>query len=1303
MTQTAVGSGFVANGDISIQSGENITLEDAELSAGDTLALAAGGNDAVAVTQNAQGNYVNADGEVVGNITLGTQELHNSEWSESSSGFRGVLKDVVKSFAIVAASVGVEGEIKVGESDAVRRDTIPHEVTTVQANNLDIDAQNDVTLIGTDVYVANNATINANNVTVDAAQEKIAVSESHTDVTISSAGASFSEDTGELTLLSLTETDQTEQTTTATTWKGSNLDAGNLTINAEENVAIIASDITVENNASIEGENILVGGREDTYDTTYDSTTKTETYTVGVKNAYVDVAYAVKALDEAKDAVSDAEDAYDEAKAKVAAGTLPKSDLEFYEINIAAAQANVANASLAVASAGATAAASTATYGFTATAGASTQTDKTSTTISQGTWNGSSISVGGNTNLTSENNLTVEGSSVDTGGELNLDAQNISVIAGTNTYTENTESSSAGASATVSTGGNFGGSVNASESQSTQHVNSSLSGGSIVSNSDSLTIAGGNLNGGEIDITTDTLAVTSLQDTSNSSNESQGGNVGFGDGSVSSVGINASQGESSSAWVSQQSGITDGTVNITAKDTSITGATIAAVDENGNTTDNLTLITDTLTVANLEDSDTSKQMGIDLSTGSGSTTIGGNFSGHETEQTTYATIGLGDVTVGGESIEDQAEFADLNRDVATSQEITKDMERGGLDASVTVDHRVLTEEGRQDIANDFVDTYEHGEDIGRTVATLAESDDLNILNLGETLHNNAMGTQLKNYLIRNPENAELLAGLTSEDPEVKAQAYKDLGRLAQDKFGLELSDIDLYNGDETTSASLANTDVVDVKGGVVVDSNNEEYGTIKLDVAGESEIGIIDTLGHEVLETQDLQGQSSGLGLIANSEDTQEALGDAFGAQFADRVNQAVGGGLSSTSNDFANTYAVYEGTQEANKVGNAEVDHRQIYASEVEAIKSVSQQYAEERGITQNSAEKELGDTLRYYIDADFQSKAKAAGFVPDDSALAYLADSLEGEDYIANDIPAIDPSYSQEEIVEALKNYGETHSIAFEDRTIGGEALITPIDLLTENEAVVREFYDQTYPINASAEDEALQALGREAGILQEVKQTAENVKDAVVTLATTNPLETGAAISEGIQQEAYDLLSDPAQYVADKVSPTTDNLIEANLDARAGDFYEAGVNQGQAIVTGSLVAAETATALTGVSKVATSVVKVGEVDNTTTSNSTGNNGSYEAEGDFDGNNPSDSIYEEASGQAKLDVLVSQLPETEDISGEFTLDNSLSDQEFYNRLLQSENIDISKPENKGRKGAITELIRDVMSNITDDVDITK
>ncbi|KZN14513.1 hypothetical protein [Marinomonas sp. TW1] len=79
-----------------------------------------------AVTQNANGQYVNDKGELAGNVTVTTQALESSEWSESSSSFRGVFKDLVKGVAAIAAAATsglIHGEIKVGESDATRTDT----------------------------------------------------------------------------------------------------------------------------------------------------------------------------------------------------------------------------------------------------------------------------------------------------------------------------------------------------------------------------------------------------------------------------------------------------------------------------------------------------------------------------------------------------------------------------------------------------------------------------------------------------------------------------------------------------------------------------------------------------------------------------------------------------------------------------------------------------------------------------------------------------------------------------------------------------------------------------------------------------------------------------------------------------------------------------------------------------------------------------------------------------------------------------------------------------------------------------
>lgn len=71
----------------------------------------------------------------------------------------------------------------------------------------------------------------------------------------------------------------------------------------------------------------------------------------------------------------------------------------------------------------------------------------------------------------------------------------------------------------------------------------------------------------------------------------------------------------------------------------------------------------------------------------------------------FACVALswGNITVGGDT---NPELAGLNRDTDNVQEITKDKITGSLDASMTVDNRILTESGRDQIAKqheNFVD------------------------------------------------------------------------------------------------------------------------------------------------------------------------------------------------------------------------------------------------------------------------------------------------------------------------------------------------------------------------------------------------------------------------------------------------------------------------------------------------------------------------------------------------------------------------------------------------------------------------
>ena len=117
---------------------------------------------------------------------------------------------------------------------------------------------------------------------------------------------------------------------------------------------------------------------------------------------------------------------------------------------------------------------------------------------------------------------------------------------------------------------------------------------------------------------------------------------------------------------------------------------------------NLNVNVETMTNTNLEDVDFahSESKGISLTIDQGKkeqplgkdnfNTVGIQYSdsGHDKAQTTYATIGAGNVTVGGEAL---GEDSTLNRDATKTQEITRARELGGTNINLTVDTGYLTD------------------------------------------------------------------------------------------------------------------------------------------------------------------------------------------------------------------------------------------------------------------------------------------------------------------------------------------------------------------------------------------------------------------------------------------------------------------------------------------------------------------------------------------------------------------------------------------------------------------------------------
>ena len=78
----------------------------------------------------------------------------------------------------------------------------------------------------------------------------------------------------------------------------------------------------------ISAQNINIGGRQDTSETTTHAKVETETLAIGVKNAYADTALAIKAVADAAAALEDAKEDLDDAKRNVRNGSLAASALD---------------------------------------------------------------------------------------------------------------------------------------------------------------------------------------------------------------------------------------------------------------------------------------------------------------------------------------------------------------------------------------------------------------------------------------------------------------------------------------------------------------------------------------------------------------------------------------------------------------------------------------------------------------------------------------------------------------------------------------------------------------------------------------------------------------------------------------------------------------------------------------------------------------------------------------------------------------------------------------------------------------
>ncbi|WP_157729827.1 hemagglutinin repeat-containing protein [Bacterioplanes sanyensis] len=583
---------------------------------------------------------------------------------------------------------------------------------------------------------------------------------------------------------------------------------------------------------------------------------------------------------------------------------------------------------------------------------------------------GSEFTITGNASVSARDGGAIDiiGSSLDVGEHLSLDADDVNILASANESRSDSSEQSRSAGFSVSTSGAEGasaaqqmaaasGSANVnmqnsdSDSSSKTYNNSSIKAGSFSSTSKNLHLAGANVEiTGDIDIITDNLVVESLQNESRSSHSSEGGGFSASSGGGGTVSYNNTDGSSERAWTDNQTTlIGGGNVNINAKNTEVHGAVVANAvrNEDGSLTDlgNLNLITDELTVTDLQDTDVSESSGVNLSVSvssgkdekgehqlsSNSTTVGLTNQGHRKEQTTAGTLGGGTITRRDGS---EHELGDTNRDLDQRQVVTLDQQTGGLNATVTVDHRLLSEEGRNEIKKTFVDTSQHVQEIAQAADDLTSTDIDTLAALNKV---DEYATNRKVIAEKAADEAEQNKLRGDEGAEGSQEGLQELSNALTDAHGLEQgAEVALYDGSQVNDDTVAIDKTAVNKSEVAGAYHERDQGIYvnvdKTDMTDST--ATVTTLVHE--QTRHQMAENGDTGRLSRDDQTTlahaagERAGDAWEA-YSDLAGVSTKGG--STAAQWRETQrhsaAVQQGTQNMAAINNNELKARQLNANE--------------------------------------------------------------------------------------------------------------------------------------------------------------------------------------------------------------------------------------------------------------------------------------------------------------------------------------------------------------------------------------
>nr|VFJ52054.1 MAG: filamentous hemagglutinin family N-terminal domain-containing protein [Candidatus Kentron sp. DK] len=787
---TAVGSRLIAEGDMSLSSGTDLHIQGSKT-------MVSGVMDLVAVEdvliESAQNTYREDSASEKTHMEIGMGTADPTSWN-----------------AYNQANSNASGTFQREKHEYGQRNTQQVSSLLDVEGDLRANTEGDITIIASNVQVEGSGAIHAGgDVNILSAQETKSRSESHEKLDIGGVtggwdGSRLSAGVkGEYTKDTLTETTITQ--------KKSELGfGGGLLLNTEGSALISASDIETGGSLIIQADQGLAVVSADDVQTTEQEQTKGEAkITYGIGNAYNDAYLAVKAAGEAAENVKHAKealDAFDDEIAQmrndVKQGLVTEEDVrereadrKYLVTNLAMATANAANAAIQVGAAGAKAAAAASTSfgtGFYADVKMEVDGAKSSSRSEQTTAVGSSLIAGGDMNLSSGADLHIQGSDAMASGVMDLvAAEDVLIESAQNTYREDSSSEQTHMEIGMGTAGPSSwnasyNQVNSNASGASQR-NSLIQAGAInIASGDDTTVAGAQVQA--VDLALDVggdLTVASRQNKDRSSSHQIGASIGSG-----SIGASGGQGYGLRKWVDQQTELvgTESVAITTGGNTHLKGATIANRTIDGTDGGDLMLRTASLTVEEIKDIDKANQWSAGITTG-GSTSLQMGLNGHKMAQVNYVTIGQGSVLIDG--LEGTVEG--LNRDITQTTKVLANRKTGGLDVSVSVDHRVFSEGGWKSIKTDFYDTYDHGKDIGSAVGDYFDSEkDVSLSHYSNVVGDGARKrSYLKSAVFYEEDTRE---GLNQADADAE-EVQTAMQNVADGLTGQEGTKVVIYDGD----------------------------------------------------------------------------------------------------------------------------------------------------------------------------------------------------------------------------------------------------------------------------------------------------------------------------------------------------------------------------------------------------------------------------------------------------------------------------------------------------------------------------